>query len=103
MLVMLLCFPVALLAAEANADFENENNYDAYCAGNGKIHIKVLIFSERGYDHNAGRGNNQSLGNEPAATLQLVTGDNRPYKVIENDRVIIRDGERYDMTGQKIQ
>lgn len=74
MLVMLLCFPVALLAAEANADFENENNYDAYCAGNGKIHIKVLIFSERGYDHNAGRGNNQSLGNEPAATLQLVTG-----------------------------
>ena len=72
--VMLLCFPVALLAAEANADFENENNYDAYCAGNGKIHVKVLIFSERGYDHNAGRGNNQSLGNEPDATLQLVTG-----------------------------
>ena len=101
---MLLCFPVALLAAEANADFENENNYDAYCAGNGKIPIKVLIFSERGYDHNAGRGNNQSLGNEPAATLQLVTGGgNRPYKVIENDRVSIRDGERYDMTGQKIQ
>ena len=39
-----------------------------------------------------------------SAPLQLVTGDNRPYKVIENDRVIIiRDGERYDMTGLKIQ
>jgi len=39
-----------------------------------------------------------------SAPLQLVTGDNRPYKVIENDRVIIiRDGERYDMTGLIIQ
>lgn len=39
-----------------------------------------------------------------SAPLQLVTGNNRPYKVIENDRVIIiRDGERYDMTGLKIQ
>ena len=39
-----------LMAAEANVDFENENNFDAYSAGNGKIHVKVLLFSERGYD-----------------------------------------------------
>ena len=61
-----------LMAAEANVDFENENNYDAYAAGNGKIHVKVLLFSERGYDHNAGRGNNQSLGNDPATTCQAT-------------------------------
>ena len=61
-----------LMAAEANVDFENENNYDAYAAGNGKIHVKVLLFSERGYDHNAGRGNNQSLGNDPAPTCQAT-------------------------------
>ena len=61
-----------LMAAEANVDFENENNFDAYNAGNGKIHVKVLLFSERGYDHNAGRGNNQSLGNNPAPTCQAT-------------------------------
>ena len=61
-----------LMAAEANVDFENENNFDAYAAGNGKIHVKVLLFSERGYDHNAGRGNNQSLGNNPAPTCDAT-------------------------------
>ena len=53
-------------------DFENENNYDVYNAGNGKIHVKVLLFSERGYDHNAGRGLNQHLGNDPATTCQAT-------------------------------
>ena len=61
-----------LRAAEANVDFENENNFDAYSAGNGKIHVKVLLFSERGYDHNAGRGNNQSLGNNPDPTCDAT-------------------------------
>ena len=61
-----------LRAAEANVDFENENNYDVYNAGNGKIHVKVLLFSERGYDHNAGRGLNQHLGNDPATTCQAT-------------------------------
>ena len=60
------------MAAEANVDFENENNFDAYNAGNGKIHVKVLLFSERGYDHNAGRGNNQSLGNNPDPTCDAT-------------------------------
>ena len=83
-LVMLLCIPVALLAAEADADFENESNFDAYCAGNGKIHVKVLIFSERGYDHNAGRGNNQSLGNEPDATPH-ATGSRVHTKLVSNN------------------
>ena len=32
-----------LMAAEANVDFENENNYDAYAAGNGKIHVTNLL------------------------------------------------------------
>ena len=67
--MMLLSFFVPqfspVRAAEGDYDFENENNFDAYNAGNGKIHVKVLIFSERGYDYNAGRGNNQHLGNDP--------------------------------------
>ena len=82
--VMLLCIPTALRSAEANADFENESNFDAYCAGNGKIHVKVLIFSERGYDHNAGRGNNQSLGNEPDATPH-ATGSRMHTKLVSNN------------------
>ena len=33
----------------------------------------------------------------------LVPDDNRPYKIIENDHVvIIRNGERYDITGKKL-
>lgn len=67
-------------AAEGNADFENEGNYDVYSAGNGKIHVKVFLFSERGYDYNAGA-----------------------YKLIENEHVVvIRNGEKYDITGKKL-
>ena len=72
------------MAAEANVDFENENNFDAYSAGNGKIHVKVLLFSERGYDHNAGRGNNQSLGNNPAQTC-LATGSRLHTKRVSDN------------------
>ena len=73
-----------LMAAEANADFENENNFDAYSAGNGKIHVKVLIFSERGYDYNAGRGNNQRLVNDPAPTCD-ATGSRLHTKRLSNN------------------
>lgn len=34
----------------------------------------------------------------------LKPGDNRPYKIIENDHVvIIRNNEKYDVTGKKLQ
>lgn len=37
------------------------------------------------------------------APVILKPGDNRPYKIIENDHVIIiRNGERYDITGKKL-
>ena len=37
------------------------------------------------------------------APVQLVAGDNRPCKIIENDHVvIIRNGERYDVTGVRL-
>ena len=73
-----------LMAAEGNADFENENNFDAYSAGNGKIHVKVLIFSERGYDYNAGRGNNQGLGNNPDPICH-ATGSRLHTKRVSNN------------------
>ena len=75
------------MAAEANVDFENENNFDAYSAGNGKIHVKVLLFSERGYDHNAGRGNNQNLGNNPDPTRD-ATGSRMYTDKKNGDRTI---------------
>ena len=38
------------------------------------------------------------------APIILRPGDNRPYKIIENDHVvIIRNNERYDVTGKKLQ
>ena len=52
-------------AADAYAYFENPENYDAYNAGNGKIHVKLLVFGEKGdYNYNAGRGQNRNLENE---------------------------------------
>ena len=55
----------SLMAADGYAYFENSENYDAFNAGNGKIHVKVLVFGEKGdYNYNAGRGQNHSLGNE---------------------------------------
>jgi hypothetical protein len=37
------------------------------------------------------------------APIILRKDDNRPYKIIENDHVIIiRNGERYDITGKKL-
>ena len=77
----------SLKAAEGNADFENESNYDAYSVGNGKIHVKVLLFSERGYDYNAGRGNNQNLGNNPDPTRD-ATGSRMYTDKKNGDRTI---------------
>ena len=62
-LFTLLSSPVQ--AADAYAYFENPENYDAYNAGNGKIHVKLLVFGEKGdYNYNAGRGQNRNLENE---------------------------------------
>ena len=37
------------------------------------------------------------------APIILKPGDNRPYKIIENDHVvIIRNNEKYDITGKKL-
>ena len=37
------------------------------------------------------------------APIVLKPTDNRPYKVLENQNVIIiRNGERYDITGKKL-
>jgi len=37
------------------------------------------------------------------APIILKPGDNRPYKVIENDHVVIyRNNEKYDVTGKKL-
>ena len=77
-----------LKAAEGNADFEDEANFDVYNAGNGKIHVKVLLFSERGYDYNAGRGQNQGLGNSPAATCQATGCRLHTKRVSDNSEAI---------------
>jgi hypothetical protein len=37
------------------------------------------------------------------APIILIPGDNRPYKIIENNHVIIiRNNEKYDITGKKL-
>ena len=37
------------------------------------------------------------------APVILKPTDNRPYKIIENDHVvIIKNGEKYDITGKKL-
>ena len=90
-LVMLALFTThlsPLMAAEGNADFEDEANFDVYNAGNGKIHVKVLLFSERGYDYNAGRGQNQGLGNSPAATCQATGCRLHTKRVSDNSEAI---------------
>ena len=95
-----------LRAAEANVDFENENNYDVYNAGNGKIHVKVLLFSERGYDHNAGRGLNQHLGNDPATTCQATGSRLHTKRVSDNVEAIYLHywaDNYYNNTGAKSQ
>ena len=45
-----------LMAATGRGYFEDPNNFDAYNAGNGKIHIKVFVFGEGDNNYNAGRG-----------------------------------------------
>ena len=77
-----------LNAAEANVDFENEGNFDVYSAGSGKIHVKVFLFSERGYDYNAGRGQNQHLGNNPDPICH-ATGSRIHTKLLKNDQEAI--------------
>ena len=87
-------------------DFENENNYDVYNAGNGKIHVKVLLFSERGYDHNAGRGLNQHLGNDPATTCQATGSRLHTKRVSDNVEAIYLHywaDNYYNNTGAKSQ
>ena len=38
------------------------------------------------------------------APIVLKPGDDRPYKIIENDHVVIlRNNEKYDVTGKKLQ
>ena len=68
-LLLLLPFALDLSPLMARAAgkryFENKDNYDAYVAGNGKIHVKVLIFAEGSPNYNAGRGSNHNLGNAP--------------------------------------
>ena len=89
MLLAPLALPLSIVyAAEGNSDFENEGNYDVYSAGNGKIHVKVFLFSERGYDYNAGRGQNQYLGNLPAPTCK-ATGSRIHTKLLKNDQEAI--------------
>ncbi len=55
-----------LMAATGRGYFEDPNNFDAYNAGNGKIHIKVFVFGEGDNNYNAGRGENHDWGNLPA-------------------------------------
>ena len=91
--IMVLFVPFAthvtiLNAAEANVDFENEGNFDVYSAGSGKIHVKVFLFSERGYDYNAGRGQNQHLGNNPDPICH-ATGSRIHTKLLKNDQEAI--------------
>lgn len=88
MATMLLCFSTMLPATEADADFKTESYFDAYSVGNGKIHVKVLIFSERGYDHNAGRGNNQGLENEPDATCHATGSRVHTKRLSDNTQAI---------------
>ncbi len=87
---LLLCIPTVLFAADANVYFENSENYDAYNAGNGKIHVKVLVFGEKGdHNYNAGRGKNHQLGNDYDPTPD-ATGS-RMYSErtgVANDRTI---------------
>ena len=79
-----------LMAADANVYFENADNYDAYNAGNGKIHVKVLVFGEKGdHNYNAGRGKNHNLGNDydptPDATGSRMYSERTD---VTNDRTI---------------
>ena len=54
-----------LKASDANVYFESADNYDAFNSGNGKIHMKVLVFAEKGdHNYNAGRGHNHNLNND---------------------------------------
>ncbi|MCR4857248.1 MAG: carboxypeptidase-like regulatory domain-containing protein, partial [Bacteroidales bacterium] len=75
-LMLMLMLPMMLpLAVQARPDwaseyFENPSYFDAYAMGNGRIHVKVLIFAVGGlYDFNAGIGNPSDLGDGQAHYL----------------------------------
>jgi hypothetical protein len=59
--------------------------------------LSVTGYGTINYVPNAHRGSLK-------APVILKPTDNRPYKIIENDHVIIiRNNERYDVTGKKLQ
>ncbi len=67
---------------------------------NGETLMPVDISTNRQIDiSNVADSHHGSL----RAPVILRPSDNRPYKIIEDDRVvIIRNGERYDVTGKKL-
>ena len=67
---------------------------------NGETLMPVDISTNRNIDiSNVADSHHGTL----RAPVILRPSDNRPYKIIEDDRVvIIRNGERYDVTGKKL-
>ena len=65
--------------------------------------IDGLNFSVKDIGSNPARTEAESHHGSLKAPIILRKDDNRPYKVIENQHVfIIRNGEKYDVTGKKL-
>ncbi len=69
--------------------FEQAENFDAYSMGNGKVHVKVLIFAEgKDNNYNAGLGQNYDSGQfgnpkaETGARLWTQQGNGSAKKII---------------------
>lgn len=99
----LLMMSLMLLSAQAyayNNDFlEEQEHYTVMDRGGGVIHFKIPVFSRSTHNYML-----HTTSDKTKTPVILKPTDNRPYKIIENDHVIIiRNNERYDVTGKKLQ
>lgn len=111
--VLLLAAVVVLSPqqVQANDYLEVQRHYQVYSNGRNSIHFKIPVWAY-------GRVNDYHL-NSTFTTIRWQVkgqsvepfmyvggpayGENRPYKIIENNHVvIIRNGEKYDVTGKKL-
>lgn len=63
MLLAVFFLPVWGTPNNGSYYFEQVDNFDAYSMGNGKVHVKVLVFAEgKDHNYNAGLGQNHAMG-----------------------------------------
>ena len=79
MMLAVFMLPVWATPSKGSYYFEQVNNFDAYNMGNGKVHVKVLVFADgKDNNYNAGLGQNHSANQSSYGTLPTQLGTPNP-------------------------